>query len=742
MAVFPAEREYHNIVGSTQAMLKTNASYLRVGEAISELRYKDVHSTTLERLKVTWEADNHVKGLDQPLQLGEGLYYLLDNIAVPVSQNDLILGRILEEVPDEKQEEFFQRVIKAWNGRSIPPWMTDGGHECFAWDKLVHLGLPGLEALAQRELDSRISNGESGAHLDFLRGAIRIYQAFRNYARRYAAVAQESGLFQAATNCANIAEYPPETFAEGMQLFWLVGHVYCTMLSMNPTLTFGRMDELLLDLYRKDLAAGHLNQEEAGDLIEDFYCKNNLVLGRGEHQMSGRSETDTGWLRNLTYDAPQYVVLGGRRQDGSEVANELTEIFLERIVPRFENPFIVLRYTSDLPERIWRLVCDKMRANSSFMVYNDENIIPAMIHCGIDEVDAVTYTMHGCNWPDIPGIQRQVEGHQALLPAYFLEALFNVEAEGKTLSIDDVYDRFAEAFRKEIEEVCNRLRDRRQKWDHGAPGTLRADDCFLDGPITQARSWTLGSVKYPNIICAISSIASAADCFAVLDELVFRSKKVSLNTLKDTLCNDFADEEALRQLCLNAPKFGQDDDWADAHAVRVLDTITQEIDDASRLGSIDEVCVFRCLETDMRHLHIGAKIDATPDGRQAGQPTSENTSPYPGACMNGITAMLKSVSKLPLDRINSGALNVRMQPKLAAGEEGLTRLSSLLRTYFEMGGLQVQLSLADTEELRDAQIHPEHHRDLMVRITGYSAAFVDMSKPAQDEIIRRQEMGY
>ena len=135
---------------------------------------------------------------------------------------------------------------------------------------------------------------------------------------------------------------------------------------------------------------------------------------------------------------------------------------------------------------------------------------------------------------------------------------------------------------------------------------------------------------------AKTSIASAADCFAVLDELVFRSKKVSLNTLKDALCNDFADEEALRQLCLNAPKFGQDDDWADAHAVRVLDTITQEIDDASRLGSIDEVCVFRCLETDMRHLHIGAKIDATPDGRQAGQPTSENTSPYPGLARMGL----------------------------------------------------------------------------------------------------------
>ena len=206
MAIFTVERGHDGSMGSIEAAPKTHASHLRVEEAISELRYKDVRSTTLERLKVTWEADNHVKGLDQPLQLGEGLYYLLDNIAVPVCQNDLILGRVLEEVPDEKGEEFFQKVVEAWNGRSVPPWMTDGGHECFAWDNLVHLGLSGLEALAQRELERRIADGESEARLNFLRGAIRVYQAFRNYARRYAAVAHESGLFQAARNCANIAE--------------------------------------------------------------------------------------------------------------------------------------------------------------------------------------------------------------------------------------------------------------------------------------------------------------------------------------------------------------------------------------------------------------------------------------------------------------------------------------------------------------------------------------------------------
>ena len=142
----------------------------------------------------------------------------------------------------------------------------------------------------------------------------------------------------------------------------------------------------------------------------------------------------------------------------------------------------------------------------------------------------------------------------------------------------------------------------------------------------------------------------------------------------------------------------------------------------------------------MRHIRFGAETGATPDGRCAGEPLSENTSPYPGSCTEGITAMFRSIAKLPLDGINSGALNVRMQPRMVSGQAGLERLVGLLRTYFNMGGLQIQISLADTEELRDAQIHPEAHRDLMVRITGYSAVFIDMCEKAQDEIIRRQEM--
>ncbi len=725
----------------TVARTTGEASRRRVKEAIEILREKDVKSTTLERMRVTWEADRRVQGLPQPLQLGEGLYYLLDQIAVPVAPEDLILGRILEEIPDREGEAFFQKTLEAWGRRAIPPWMRDGGHECFAWDRLLESGLSGLEEFAQMELQRRREAGEREEHLDFLRGAIRVYQAFRHYARRYASAAKEAGLGVPAMNCAAVAERPPETFAEALQLLWLVGHVYCTMLSQNPTLTFGRVDELLLEFYWEDLVAGRLTREETGALIEDFYCKNNLILGRGEHQMSGGSEKATGWHRNLTYDAPQYIVLGGWRQDGSPVANELTELFLERMVPRFENPVVVLRYTSDLPEDIWRLACDKMRANSSMLVYNDHNIVPAMTHCGIDEEDAITYTMHGCNWPDIPGSQRTVVNYQALLPRYFLEALLGSDGEEPEIEqIDDVYERFTMAVRHEIEQQCEHFRARRQTWQAQSPGILQVDDCFLEGSIAQARSWHLGSARYTNMICAISSLATAADCFAALDALVFTSRSFSLDTLRKALREDFAGYEPLRQACVHAPKFGQNDDRADQHAIRVLNIVLDEIDRASQVGTEDEVGVFRCLETDMRHRHIGAETGATPDGRRAGQPTSENTSPSPGSCIHGLTAMLCSVAKLPLNRINSGALNVRLQPRLVEEDEGLTCLATLLRTYFDLGGLQVQLSIADTAQLRDAQAHPETYRDLMVRITGYSAAFVDMSKQAQDEIIRREEM--
>ena len=711
----------------------------RLREAIDSLRHKPVRSTTLERVRLMRLADERVCRQPQPLQLGEGLYFLLDHISLPLSPHDLLLGRICEEVPDAEGEAFFQESLAGWKNSARPPWMRDGGHECFAWDRLLELGLSGLESYARQQLGERESSGAPRETLDFLAGAIRVYEALRHYGRRYAIAADKAGLLESAARCAAVAEHPPETFAQALQLVWLVGHVYCTMAAANPTLTFGRLDELLLPLYRRDLAAGRLTRQEAGDLIEDFYCKNNLILGRGEHQMSGGSDKATGWSRNLTYDAPQYIVLGGRRRDGSPVADELTELFLERVVPRFENPVVVLRYTSDLPQSIWHLACNRMRANASMMVYNDEDIIPAMEHCGIAANDAVTYTMHGCNWPDIPGIQRTTRTPYQILPQILREVILG--ADGRMRSVEDVYACLEEELRHRIAADFEAARQDCATWEERQPGDLRVDDCFLDGPVATARSASLGGIQYSTIVCAIAGLASAADALTVLDECVFGSGRLSLSQVVEALDADYAEDENLRQLCLSTPKFGQDDDGADCHAIRLLDITQGAIDAASPPGAADRILAFRCLETDMRHIPFGRDLGATADGRHAGEPISENTSPTPGSGRRGLTAMLNSLGKLPFHRVNSGALNLRLQPEMFAGDTGLARLTNTLRTYLDQGGLQVQLSVVGVEELRHAQLHPEQHRDLMVRITGYSAAFVDMARAAQDEIIRREQMG-
>ena len=137
---------------------------------------------------------------------------------------------------------------------------------------------------------------------------------------------------------------------------------------------------------------------------------------------------------------------------------------------------------------------------------------------------------------------------------------------------------------------------------------------------------------------------------------------------------------------------------------------------------------------------LGRRLGATPDGRNHGKPLADNLSPVPGACINGVTAMLNSVAGLPLHRVCSGALNIRLRPMDFTGDDGLSRLESLLGGFFYSGGMQIQATFTTNDELRDAMTRPELHRDLMVRVTGYSARFVDMSEQAQLEILRREEL--
>ncbi|MBM3236121.1 hypothetical protein FJZ31_07460 [Candidatus Poribacteria bacterium] len=706
---------------------------------IDFMRMKEANSTFLERVIFYDEADRKFAHLPQPLCFGEGIYYVLDNLSLPIMDGDLLLGRVQETVPNEEQEAYFQERVKAWGGRSCPPWAQDGSHETLAWERLMSLGLPGLEEHARRCLvQRRTTNGKEipppplcqrGESGDFLEGAIRVYQGFRRYAQRWSEAGCKAGLLEAGERCAKLAENPPETFAEALQLTWLVGLPSMMLSGGSSALTFSRMDDFLLPFYRRDVSEGRLTREDAVVLMDDFLLKIYSLLGIGEHQMGYLGNKPvTGFVRNPCFDSSTYVIVGGRRKDSGPVSNELTEIVLESAEMGLKTPTVILRYTHALPDSLWDRVCSLVQNNTSLFIYNDETMIPALQSWGVRPEDAVEYSFYGCNDPHISGKEGSLVQHWPNLAAIAREVIVQRDAFSNK---DELLAAFLRRFRRELNEVVGPYLDRIEA--NADKNLLRLDDCFLEGPIERACDWMAGGVDYHNCLLQLSGLATAIDSLAAVLYLRFDEQKEEIASALEA---NFEGYEILQARLAGAPKFGSNETLPDMLAGALVEGICNEIADANQLAK-RRYKMIPCISTDMNHIAMGRNTGATPDGRRAGEPISENQSPAPGRANKGLTAMFNSLLHIPFKRITGGPLNVLVHPTLIRGKEEL--LGKALRTYLDRGGLQVQVSTVDKETLLDAQIHPERYRDLTVRVTGYSAYFVDMSKGAQEEIIRRAD---
>ena len=738
----------------------------KVNEAVCALTQKDRLATTLERVRLFDEAHTQVCEMDsQPLAYGIALKYVLSRVSLPIDAHDLLLGRIAEEVPDAQGEAYFQQACARFGGRSVPPWIYDSGHISFYWKDAVALGLCGLRTRAEDALQRhRVAHADQ-ERLDFLQGAIYVYEALQTYLLRYADAAEAQGLAEAAEVCRCAATEKPRSFRVALQMLWAIMLVYCALLAENATLTYGRMDLLLDALYESDLRSGTLTRDEAARLVLDFYGKNNLIMGRGEHQLSADdAELITGWKRNLNYDSPQYMLLGG---EGA--CSDLTQLMAECIVPAFKNPVVVVRYGREMARKapwLWRTLVEKMLGSASLMVYNEDNAIAAYINGGVDPVDAQTVEYYGCNWPCIPGMEtvgmiwlhlwgkrttpeelaslHEPEGFDNL-PAALLDALDELARRKQPpASIDDVYEALGARFARMMRIRISNTIAARKVLLREAPGALHMQDCFFRDTIERAANAYCGGSKYAAVAYTLGGMATISDSLAAIEQLVFRERRITFARLHEALRHNFAGYEDERLLCMRAGKFGNDDIVADGHAHRLVTMLTD-----ITYGLMREVknaefsrIIFRfSVETDTRHIEIGRSLGATPDGRLAGMPVSQNCQPSPGASEKGLTARLSSLARLPNDRIISGAQNMLLQRTSFSGEKGKAMLAAMLGTYFAMGGLQAQVSAVDTSELYDAQRNPDAHRDLMVRVTGYSAVFVDMNKTGQDDIIARNVEG-
>lgn len=705
-------------------------------EAVERLYHKPMNSTMLERMQVLEQADERVQGLPQPLQLGRGLCYVADTVTQPVEAWDILLGRIPEVVPDEQQEAYIDAWEKKYAGDLLRPvWLEDRGHTTFAWDRLLEKGLGGLRDEVEAFKKEREAVGADETLLAFLQGKLLSLDAYITYIRRYAQTAEQAGLSHQAEICRQIATRPPQTFEEGLQLLLLVGQFFSIYCLFVAALSYGRIDQLLLPLYLADLNSGRLTKETAGLLIADFHNKYNLILGRGEHQM-GSPDSITGWVRNPFYDNPQYIVLGGYIREGEYRESPLTRVFLEQCDPRLKNMVYIFRRTSQDDPGLWRMVCDKLRHNASVLVYNDETMIPAMIDAGIEPQDAVAYSLHACNALDITGkyiFMRETIGNMAQ------RVIDEIMREGAApTSIDEIYDAVLAGYRKDLGVIFDGLRDLLRQ--DVPPTLLTTAECFMYDTARSTRAMRYGGIRYPLVYIQLLHIATAADILTALDDLVYTRHVCTFDEMRRALEDNFEGHEALHRECLRAPKYGDDDALSNRHAVRLMNAFIDAARDASRRDGVQDIYYLNLTATNMWDIAKGTLYPASPDGRRKGEHFSENLSPTPGVTSGVVTRLLSAVSKLPFNRINSGGFNLRVRTDWVAGEEGLERLAALLKAYFDMGGMQVQISMANTDELRAAQKDPDRYRDLLVRITGYSAVFVDMNRYAQEHIIRRDEL--
>ncbi len=710
-------------------------------EAIYALTHKPIITYSSDRVKVWREAFLISKDLPtQPQKYSTALKYFLENISIPIDEKDILIGRMVEQSFTEEEEKVFQEKYMSESGcmRGKPDFVTENGHCSLRWDTLFEKGIPALRREAEYWLDYYEKNGNE-SQVDFERSAIGMYDAFITYIKRSADACRECGKTEQAKVFDKLSVDAPDDFFSAMQLYWTVTFIFCAYLAFNPTLTLGRPDLFLYDIYKKDIEEKKLTRDEASLIIADFYAKNNLIMGRGEHQLGETYEKEncTGWHRILAYDAPQYLVLSGTDpKTGKSVANELTELFIDEIVPAYKNPVIEFRYSKDFAKNypeLWNKFVSKLADSASAMIYNDVSLIQTYLKDGFDFEVAASYEHYGCNWPTLPCMDTPDHSLQGNVCRMMYDTIHNYAASEDEFDRERFLNLIYKSYFEDYAKKAEALKISRAT-NIPNSGHIKMFSCFSKDNIAKAGLY----YENINIIISLGTVCTAIDMACAMEYLCLE-KGMSPKKVIEACDSDFENDPYMLALGKNAPKAGDDEELSNFYVEKIPNLIIDAAEKAMKI--IPEHCRLRfCTEFDNVHISIGAALGATPDGRRKGMPVSQNNQPSHGSAKNGITAMLSSMSRMPFDRFVSGAMNVTIQPKNFAGEEGIAKLAKIMEVYFEKGGMQMQISAVDREKLLAAQKDPDSYRDLMVRVTGYSAVFVDLSRRAQEDIIERDAL--
>ncbi len=692
---------------------------------------------------------------------------------------DLLDGR--EKIPfavDAATRDLYRdEIIPYWRGRSLRDLifasMTDEwkaayeagvftefmeqrapGHTVLD-DKIYRRGLRDLQADIGRAIAAldRARDPGAPARERQLRAMSLCADALVAFAERHAARARELAAAEAdpvrraelgriADACARVPAHAPRDFHEALQAYWFVHLGVTTELNTWDSFCPGRLDQHLAPFYARGLADGTLTRERAEELLQCFWIKFN---NQPAPPKVGVTAAESG-----TYTDFAQINTGGLREDGSDGVNEVTYLILDVVEQmRLLQPSASIQVSRASPDAFVRRAARIIRTGfGQPSVFNADVVVRELLRQGKSLADARNGGSSGCVEVGAFGKESYILTGYFNLPKVLELALHDGvdprsgrrlgPATGDAASFaafDDLFAAFEAQLRHfvGVKAAGNDAIERLYAERMPAPFlSLLIDDCIARG-----RDYHDGGARYDTTYIQGVGLGTVTDALAAVRDLVFARGAVAMPDLLAALRDDFRGHEPLRQRLLRrAPKYGNDDDAADDVMRRIFEAYFAAID--GRPNTKGGRYRINLLPTTV-HVYFGSVTGATPDGRRAGEPLSEGISPVQGADRRGPTAALRSAAKLDHVRTGGTLLNQKFTPRLLEGEEGLERLVQLVRGYFRLDGHHVQFNVVDAATLRAAQRDPDRHRDLIVRVAGYSDYFCDLGRALQDEIIARTE---
>ncbi len=639
-----------------------------------------------ERFLSSFAEENDIEGI----HCAEIFAKLLDYVSLPVSEDDIFVGRVVEGALD---------IV------SPSEVLMSLGHITPDYGELITQGYVGILRKIKRNAAS-LNNAEAEK---YARNAETVINAVRNFASRYSAAAEKAGNKRAAEALAKVPYEPAYDLYSALQAIWLV-HMIASCYMGARDYAFGYMDEYLYPFYLEERARGALDAD-IRLLLSGFMIKTNEICGRGTHNYKPKPVPCQA--------SKQYLMLGG------EKPNRLTELFLEAATENcMAQPEITVALSESSDEKFKYAVYSAMsHLTDKLQVYNYDLLKKFLSDkCMPPEISSRPSFSACCTFD----LSYRSVRDEYYIPTVkiFCETLFEREY-GSFEEFKKHYSRnIISCVNKHIENV------RCDKWMAENREKLYLLDSLLNPDCIKNCKYPPSGLKYICKNMFLMGIATLGDSLHVLDELVFSKKQISYAEFINCLKNNFSGYEALHQRILAMPKFGNDCE-SDKYTVEMAELLINAVNSASYAENEIPVPAFYSLARDC---DSSADIPATPNGRLFGSPFSENQSPTYGADKKGITALLNSLAKLPFSKTAAGGLNLkfssRVKPEI---------LSALIETYFEKGGLHVGITVVNKEMLKDAMKNPEKYKSLTVRLYGFSEYFVSLPLWQQLAVIERTE---